>query len=105
VAETLDSALKERLRAVLGRQPVTEMELRKLSEEGGACALILGAQLQRSEQVFAELASDPASSLSDIAEAFRRVNELRPGLDELRELLEALDGRAREVRASWLSKS
>ena len=46
VAATLDSALKERLRAVLDRQPVTEAELRKLAEEGRACALILGAQLE-----------------------------------------------------------
>jgi hypothetical protein len=56
VAETLDSALKERLRAVLGQRPVTEAELRKLSEQGRACTLILGAQLARSEHRLAELA-------------------------------------------------
>jgi hypothetical protein len=103
VTETLDSALKERLRAVLGRQPVTEAELRKLSEEGHACALILGAQLERSEQRLAELASDPNSSLADIADAFRSVNELGPDLEELREMLDELPRRAREVRAAWLS--
>jgi uncharacterized coiled-coil DUF342 family protein len=101
--ETLDSALKERLRAVLDRQPVTEAELRKLSEEGRACALILGAQLERSEQTLAELASDPTSPLAEIAAAFRRVNELRPDLDELHALLAELQVRAREFRASWLS--
>ena len=103
VAETLDSALKERLRAVLGQRPVTEAELRKLSEQGRACTLILGAQLARSEHRLAELASDPTSSLAEVAAAFRSVNELRPDLDELRALLEQLHGRAREVRAAWLS--
>jgi chromosome segregation ATPase len=103
VAETLDSALKERLRAVLGQRPVTEAELRKLSEQGRACTLILGAQLARSEYRLAELASDPTSSLAEFAAAFRRVNELRPDLGELRALLEELHGRAREVRAAWVS--
>ena len=103
LGETLDSALKERLRAVLGQRPVTEAELRKLSEEGRACTLILGAQLARGEQRLAELASDPTSSLAEVAAAFRRVNELSPDLDELRALLEELDRRARKVRAAWLS--
>jgi hypothetical protein len=49
VAESLDSALKARLRAVLDGQPVTEAELRSMAEEGRACALILSAQLQRGE--------------------------------------------------------
>jgi hypothetical protein len=105
VAEPLDAALKERLRAVLGRQPVTEAELRKLFEEGRACALILGAQVERSERRLAELASDPTSSLADIAAAFRHVSELRPDFDDLRALLEGLQGRAREVRATWVSTS
>ena len=60
--ETLDSALKEQLRAVVRDEPVTEGELRKLAEEGRACELILGGQLQRSEQRLEALASDPTSS-------------------------------------------
>ena len=103
MTETLDSALKERLRAVLGREPVTEAELRKLAEEGHACALILRGQLERSERLFTELASDSSSSLAEIAAARRRVNELRPDLEELSLLLEGLEGRAREVRAAWVS--
>lgn len=99
--ETLDSALKERLRAVLDRQPVTEAELRKLSEEGRACELILGAQLEHNEQRLTELASDPTSSLAEIADTFRRVNEIRPDLDELQALLADLEVRSREFRASW----
>jgi hypothetical protein len=105
VAETLDSALKERLRAVLDRQPVTEAELRKLSEEGRACELILGAELEHGEQRLSELASDPTSSLAEIADTFRRVHELRPDLDELRMLLSELQVRSREFRASWLASS
>jgi chromosome segregation ATPase len=103
VTETLDSALKEQLRAVVDRQPVTEAELRKLSEEGQACALILGAQLERSEQRLATLSADPTSSLADIADALRAVNEVRPDLEELRALLAELHGRAREFRARWVT--
>jgi hypothetical protein len=80
---------------------VTEAELRKLAEEGRACELILGGQLQRSEQRLEALASDPTSSLTDIAEALREVNELRPDLDELEALLGELTERAHEFRARW----
>jgi len=59
VAETVDSALKQRLRVVLARKPVTEAELRKLGEEGRACTLVLSAQLARGEQTLAQLAADP----------------------------------------------
>ncbi len=41
MAQTFDTAVKERLRAVVDGRPVTEAELRKLFEEGQACALIL----------------------------------------------------------------
>lgn len=103
VAELLDSAVKERLRAVLGNRPVTEAELRRLSEEGRACALILGAQLEQSEQRLAEVSADPTSSLAAVAAAFRDVNALRPDLEELNSLLDELHTRAREVRAAWVS--
>jgi predicted short-subunit dehydrogenase-like oxidoreductase (DUF2520 family) len=103
MAETLDSALKARVRAVLGRRPVTEAELRKLSEEGHACALILHAQLDRSERRLAELTANSTSSLSQIAAAFQRVNDLRPQVEELEDLLDGLRNRAREVRAGWVS--
>jgi hypothetical protein len=105
VTETLDSALKQRLRAVVDNRPATEAELRKLAEEGQACVLILGAQVERSERRLEQLAADPTSSLADIADAFRTLNTLRPDLDELHELLAELDGRAREARARWVTTS
>jgi hypothetical protein len=101
----LDSALKERLRAVLDHRPVTEAELRKLFEEGQACALIIAGQLEKGEQRLARLATDPAAPLAELADTLRSVNELRPDLEELRELLAELTVRAREFRASWLSAS
>jgi hypothetical protein len=102
MALSLDAALKERLRAVLDSQGVTEAELRNLFEEGEACVRILGGDLERSERELAELTADPTSSLAEIADAFRRVSEVGPDLEELRALLGRLETRAREVRASWV---
>jgi hypothetical protein len=102
VTETLDFALKARVRAVLERS-VTESVLRKLTEEGAACALILEARLERHERRLTELSSDPASSLAAIAGEVRAINELRPDLQELHGLLDDLDAHARELRASWLA--
>jgi chromosome segregation ATPase len=102
MAEMIDSVLKARVRAVLDGRPATEAELRKLFEEGRACALILDRQIEKGEQKLGELTSDPESSIAELAAAFRRVNELRPSLAELDKLLAELDARAREFRASWL---
>jgi chromosome segregation ATPase len=105
VRAQLDSVLKQRLRAVVDGQRVTEAELRRLMEESGAWLRILRGQLRRSEQTLAELAADPASSLADVADAFRRLNELEPDLEELQALLTKLEERARESRAAWLRAS
>jgi chromosome segregation ATPase len=105
VPAQLDSVLKQRLRAVVDGQRVTEAELRRLMEEGGAWMRILRGQLRRSEQTLAELSADPASSLADVSEAFRRLNELEPDLEELQALLAKLEERARESRAAWLRAS
>ena len=82
---------------------MTEAELRKLSDEGRACSLIVGAELKRSETRLAELDSDPASPLAEIAATFRAVNGLRADLDELHVLLGQLQERARAARSGWLS--
>jgi hypothetical protein len=100
----LDSALMARLREVLDRRPVTEAELRKLTEEGRAWAMLVNAQLERSKQRLDELAGDPGAPLADVADALREVHELRPELDELHALLAELQGRAREFRQSWVSR-
>jgi hypothetical protein len=101
----LDTALREQLREVLADpdRPLTEAELRKLADEGRACTLILGAELERLEQRLGELDGDASTSLGAIAEAFRRAHDFRAHVDELNELLSALDDRAHEVRAAWLA--
>jgi uncharacterized coiled-coil DUF342 family protein len=104
MAETIDSVIRVRLRAVLDGQPVTEAQLRKLLEECRACVLILDGQLANTERKVGELASDPESSLADLAAAFRQMNELRPHREELDELFAELNRRAREFRTSWVSK-
>ena len=100
----LDTVLKEQVRRVLDdpQDRVTEAELRRLSEDGRACTLILGAELARLERRLAELDGDPASTLGEVADAFRRVHDFRAHVEELNELLAALEGRARQVRTSWL---
>ena len=102
MSEPLDAALKARLREVLGRRTVTEAVLRKLSEEGEACARILDARLARSEARLSELSADPASSFVEIAEELRAIGDLRPDVEELHALLEDLGVHARELRAAWL---
>jgi hypothetical protein len=100
----LDTALRERLRIVLddADRPVTEAELRKLSDDGRAYTLILRAELERLEGRLAELDSDPGSSLGAIGDSFRRVHHFRAHLAELESLLASLESRARTVRTSWL---
>lgn len=103
MTETLDAALKQRVRAVLDDRPVTETELRNLIEEGMSCALILEGRLRRIEQRLSDLSSDPSSSLAEFAAEMRAANDVRPDLDELRVLLGELSALARRSRASWLS--
>ena len=102
MTQTLDGALKARLRAVVDERPVTEAELRKLAEEGRAWVLILVARLDRAERRLDELSADEEASLAEIAATFRTVDETGRDLDELRALLRRLDARAREARAAWL---
>ena len=102
MTETLDFAVKARLRAALDRRSATESELRKLTEEGRACVLILDARLEQSQRHMAALSCDPTSSLAEIAAEIRAADELRPDLDELHALLADLYELARESRASWL---
>jgi chromosome segregation ATPase len=99
---TPDGALLERVREVLGDTPVTETELRTLTEQVDALARVLGAQVEASETRLTRLADEPASSLTGIADELQRVETLRPRLEEARSLLRDLEQRARELRTSWL---
>jgi len=102
LAETPDLALLERLREVIGNQPVTETELRGLIEQANGLVRTLGAHMAGSERRLTELTEDPDSSLKEIATELHRVEGLRPRLEEARSLLADLETRARELRTSWL---
>jgi chromosome segregation ATPase len=100
--EPLDFALIKRLREVLDHRPATESELRTLKEQAEAWALTISGQLESSERRIRRLNQNPASSLAQIASELRRVEQLRPQLNEVRDLLADLEERARQVRTAWL---
>src|SRR4051794_9636306 len=102
MAVTPDLALLTRLREVLGDEPVTEAELRTLTEQADGLVRALRAQLAGSERRVDELNEDADSSLTEIAAELHRVESLRPRLDEAQSLLADLDTRARELRTQWL---
>lgn len=99
--EPLDFALIKRLREVMNTR-ATETELRTLTEQAEAWARTVNGQLQASERRLRRLTANPASSLAQIAGELRRVEKLRPQLNEVRSLLAGLENRARELRTEWL---
>jgi chromosome segregation ATPase len=100
--EPLDFALIKRLREVLDDRPATESELRTLKEQAEAWALTVSGQIESSERRIRRLNQNPASSLAQLASELRRVEQLRPQLNEVRDLLANLEQRARQVRTAWL---
>jgi hypothetical protein len=103
LAEPLDFVLIRRLREVRDRgRPTTETELRTLSEQADAWARAVSAQIQASERRIRRLTANPASSLAQIAGELRRVEKLRPQLNEVQSLLTELEERARQLRTEWL---
>ena len=100
--EPLDFALIRRLREVLDRRPATETELRTLKEQAEGWQRAVSGQLEASERRLRRLNANSASSLAQIASELRRVEKLRPQLNEVRSLLEDLESRARELRTEWL---
>ena len=102
MADTPDTDLTARLREVLNNEPATEAELRTLGEHADAWARALEAQIQGSERRLDELAGAADTSLTDIAAELRRVEALRPALEDMRSLLSELETRARELRTAWL---
>jgi hypothetical protein len=101
VLEPLDFALLTRLREVMESR-ATETELRTLQEQAEAWARTVNGQLEASERRLRRLAANPSSSLAQIAGELRRVETLRPQLNEVRSLLAGLENRARELRTEWL---
>jgi chromosome segregation ATPase len=100
--EPLDFALIKRLREVRDHRPATESELRTLTEQAEAWARTVNGQLEASERRIRRLSANPGSSLAQIASELRRVETLRPQLNEVRSLIADLEQRAREVRTEWL---
>ncbi len=102
LADTLDSALTARLRAVLASESATETDLRELMAQGDGWARTLRGQILASERRLRRLNADLASPIAAIAEELRRLESLRPQLREVRALLAELDARGRELRTAWL---
>ena len=105
MGEWLEDALSGRLTEILKPEPTTESELRRLAEEADACQRILRGQLERRRSRLDALTAEPSSSFADIVAEVRHVRELSAELDELRELRDGLEVRARELRAGWLAQS
>jgi chromosome segregation ATPase len=102
MVEPLDFALIRRLREVRDSRPATEAELRALAEQAEAWARTVGGQIDASERRIRRLSENPASSLAQIADELRRVEKLRPQLNEVQTLITDLESRARQLRTEWL---
>jgi uncharacterized coiled-coil DUF342 family protein len=102
VPPPLDFALIKRLREVRDSRPATEAELRSLTEQADAWARTVSGQIESSERRIRRLSANPASSLAQIADELRRVERLRPQLNEVRTLIADVEHRARQLRTEWL---
>jgi hypothetical protein len=102
VTETLNVALLSRLRDVLADEPVTESELRSLSEQADGWVRALRGQVDATERRLDALVTDPSTSLTELAGELRRIEILLPALAEAHGLLAGLGVRARELRSAWL---
>ena len=98
----LPDELMARLRRIVAGARVTEAELRTVAEQADGLARSLKAQLDASERRLNELAQDPDSSITEAAKELRRIDQLRPDIVQVRNMLSALDRRAREHRTEWL---
>jgi hypothetical protein len=99
---SLDTALVGRLRAVVRGAPTTESELRRLWDDADGWRRALNAQIEGSERRLRLLAAESAPGLSKVTAELRRLDRLRPQLHELDRLLNDLEQRAHELRASWI---
>ncbi len=103
--DTLELALRRRLAEVVAGAAATEAELRRLAEQGEALSRGLQAAADSGEAHLEALATEPDASIAELASELRRVEGLRAELEALRPILSALDGRARELRGSWINQN
>jgi hypothetical protein len=102
VAYRLDYTLTRRLRQLAARDRLTESELREAIEGADGWVRALRAQIRASEQRLRRLYADPSNGVSEIADELRRLETLKPQLEETEALAETLETTARELRTAWL---
>ena len=102
LAEALDSTLGARLREIAGRESLTESELRELTLQADGWARALRAQIRASERRLRRLTADSSSGFAELADELRRVEALRPQLEEADTLVDELEQTARALRTAWL---
>jgi hypothetical protein len=102
IPEQLDVGLVDRLRQIVAGHVAAEPELRMLADQAGGWARTTRARLLAAEGRLTALNADPASPLAEIAAEVRRVDGLSRELGEIRELIEGLERRTRELRTAWL---
>jgi hypothetical protein len=102
LAERLDFRLTARLRQIASRERLTESELREAMTSADGWARALRAQIRASERRLRRLNADPTSGVSEIANELRRLELLKPQLEETEVLAAELETTARELRTAWL---
>jgi hypothetical protein len=102
LAERIDSTLNARLRQILSRGSLTESELREAIASADGWSRALRAQVRASEQRLRRLTADSTSGVAEIADELRRLEALKPQLEETETLAAELETTARELRTAWL---
>jgi hypothetical protein len=90
------------LQDVLAGPSATEYDVRRLIEWADARVRALDARIEAGEGRLETLVDDTASPLTAVARELRRLRTLRPGLEEARAQLDALELRARSLRTRRL---
>jgi hypothetical protein len=102
LAERLDFTLTRRLRETVDRGGLTETDIRELTTKADGWARLLRAQIRRSEQRLGRLTADVESGVTELAGELRRLEILRPQLEQTESLALELETKAREIRTAWL---
>ena len=102
MAERIDLTLARRLRETVDRGGLTETELRELTIQADGWARLLRAQIREGEQRLGRLTADVESGVTELADELRRLETLRPQLEQTESLAVELEAKARELRTAWL---